>query len=111
MRGTITGWGKCLPPAILRNDEIAGFLETDDEWIRTRTGIAERRISHVGVIELATVAGARAMACAGVTADQIDAVILATTSPEILIPSSASRVQQALGIPEAASFDLNAGTR
>jgi 3-oxoacyl-[acyl-carrier-protein] synthase-3 len=109
MRGTITGWGKCLPPAVLSNNDIAGFLDTDDEWIRTRTGIAERRVSHVGVIELATVAGARAMACAGVTADQIDAVILATTSPEILIPNSASRVQQALGIPGASAFDLNAG--
>lgn len=109
MRGAITGWGKCLPPAVLTNQDIAGFLDTDDEWIRSRTGIHERRVSHVGVTQLAAVAGARAMACAGVIADNIDAVILATTSPEVLIPSTASRVQKALNIPHAAAFDLNAG--
>ena len=53
---TITGWGKCLPPAILRNADLATFLETDDEWIVTRTGIRERRISHVRLEELAWVA-------------------------------------------------------
>ena len=109
MRGVITGWGKCLPPAVLSNTDIAGFLDTDDEWIRTRTGISERRISHTGVSQLAAVAGSRALACAGVDASDIDAVILATTSPEILIPSTASRVQKILGIASASAFDLNAG--
>jgi 3-oxoacyl-[acyl-carrier-protein] synthase III len=109
MRGAITGWGKCLPPAVLTNQDIAGFLDTDDEWIRTRTGIHERRVSHVGVSQLGAVAGARAMACAGVGPADIDAVILATTSPEILIPSTASLVQNALNIPGAAAFDVNAG--
>jgi len=109
IRASITGWGKCLPPAVLSNDDIATFMDTDDEWIRTRTGIRERRISHVGVTDLATIAGAHALACSGLDASDIDAVILATTSPEIIIPSTASRVQANLGIPDAAAFDLNAG--
>jgi len=108
-KALITGWGKCLPPAVLSNSDIAEFMDTDDEWIRTRTGIEERRVAHVGVTEMATVAAERALACAGVAADDIDAVILATTSPDILIPSTASRVQAALGIESAAAFDLNAG--
>jgi len=109
MGALITGWGKCLPPAVLSNDDLAGFLDTSHDWIVTRTGIHERRISHVGVTELAAVAGARALACAGLEPDDIDAVMLATTSPEILIPSTASRVQARLNIESAAAFDLNAG--
>jgi len=105
----ITGWGKCLPPAILSNDDLAEFIDTDNEWIATRTGITERRVSHVGVTELAAVAGARALASAGLEPEDIDAVILATTSPEIIIPNTASRVQARLNIPNAAAFDLNAG--
>lgn len=61
----ITGWGKCLPPAVLSNEDLATFLDTDDEWITSRTGMKERRISHVDVSELAYVAAARALAAAG----------------------------------------------
>ena len=61
----ITGWGKCLPPAVLTNADIATFLETSDEWITSRTGIRERRVSHVPLGELMYVAVARALACAG----------------------------------------------
>ena len=61
----ITGWGKCMPPSVLSNADLATFLETDDEWITTRTGIHERRISHVSGIEMAHVPSARALACAG----------------------------------------------
>ena len=60
----VTGWGKCLPPAVLSNADLATFLDTSDEWIRTRTGIRERRISHVGLTELAEVAARRALAAA-----------------------------------------------
>ena len=67
-----------MPPAILSNDDLAKFLDTSDDWIVSRTGIQERRISHVGVTELAAVAGARALACAGLEPDDVDAVILAT---------------------------------
>ena len=61
----ITGWGKCLPPNILSNGDIATFIETNDEWISSRTGIRERRISHTSLNDLFHVAGARALACAG----------------------------------------------
>ncbi len=52
----ITGWGKCLPPAVLTNDDFASVIDTSDEWIRTRSGIAERRVSHVPNSDLAAVA-------------------------------------------------------
>ena len=56
----ITGWGKCMPPAVLTNDDFATVIETSDEWIRTRSGIAERRVSHVPNSDLAAVAALRA---------------------------------------------------
>ena len=62
----IIGWGKCLPPAILSNADLATFLDTSDEWILTRTGIRERRVSHVPLSEIGYVAAMRALACAGV---------------------------------------------
>ncbi len=104
----ITGWGKCLPPAILSNQDLSTFLETSDEWIRTRTGIENRRISHVETSDMATVAAQHAMACAGIEANDIDVVIVATCSPDSLIPNAASKVSQNLGIKAAAAFDLNA---
>ena len=64
----ITGWGKCMPPAVLTNADLASLLDTDDEWITSRTGIRERRVSHVTGIELSHVAAARALACAGLAA-------------------------------------------
>ncbi|USD44101.1 ketoacyl-ACP synthase III [Vibrio sp. SCSIO 43135] len=104
----ITGWGKCLPPAVLSNDDLSTFLDTSDEWIRTRTGIENRRISHVNTSELATVAAKHAIACAGLEAKDIDIVIVATCSPDSLLPNTASKVSQNLGIKTAAAFDLNA---
>lgn len=104
----ITGWGKCLPPAALSNHDLGTFLETSDDWIRSRTGIESRRISHVNTSELATVAAKQAIACAGIDASDIDCIIVATCSPDTLIPNIASKVQANLGIRTAASFDLNA---
>ena len=66
----ITGWGKCMPPAVLTNADLATFMETDDEWITSRTGIRERRVSHVTGVELAYVAAVRALACAGLDAER-----------------------------------------
>ncbi|MFM2587071.1 ketoacyl-ACP synthase III [Vibrio sp. TBV020] len=104
----ITGWGKCLPPATLSNEELSTFLETSDEWIRTRTGIENRRISHVNTSDMATVAAKHALACAGLTSEDVDLIIIATCSPDSLIPNTASKVAQNLGIKAAAAFDLNA---
>ncbi|NHI00101.1 ketoacyl-ACP synthase III [Oceanimonas sp. MB9] len=105
---TITGWGKCLPPAVLSNDDLSTFLDTSDDWIQSRTGIRARRISHVNTSTLATVAARHALAAAGLEASQIDGIILATASPDSLVPSAASAVQRNLGITSAAVFDLNA---
>ncbi|WP_418139285.1 ketoacyl-ACP synthase III [Oceanimonas smirnovii] len=104
----ITGWGKCLPPAVLSNDDLSTFLDTSDDWIQSRTGIRARRIAHVNTSDMATVAAQQALAAAGLEPTQIDGIILATASPDTLVPSAASAVQRNLGIPAAAVFDLNA---
>ncbi len=104
----ITGWGKCMPPAVLSNEDLASFLDTSDEWIRTRTGIRERRISHVLLSDLAAVAARHALAAAGIEGRDLDMIILATASPETLIPSASSRLQLLLGAKRAAVMDVNA---
>lgn len=103
----ITGWGKCMPPAQLTNDDLATFVETNDEWITTRTGIKARRISHVNTAELAALAAKRAMAAAGISAEEVDLIAIATSCPDTLIPNTASKVQQILGAKNAAAFDIN----
>lgn len=104
----ITGWGKCLPPAELTNQDLSTFIETSDEWIQTRTGIQSRRISHVNTSDLATVASQRALAAAGIEGQDLDLIIVATCSPDTLIPNIASKVQLNLGAKSAAAFDMNA---
>ncbi len=103
----ITGWGACMPPAVLSNADLSTFLETSDEWITSRTGMKERRISHVSAIEMSTVAAARALACAGLEASDVDLIIYGGVSNDELCPNSASGVQIALGATKAASIDLN----
>lgn len=103
----IVGWGKCLPPATLTNSDLSTFLDTNDDWISSRTGMRERRISNVPVGELAYVAAARAVACAGVAADAIDLIIVGSTLGDELAPNVASGVQLRLGATNAASMDLN----
>ena len=83
----ITGWGKCVPPAVLTNDEIATVFDTSDEWIRTRSGIRERRVSHVPGSDLAAVAAQRAMAAADINVDDVDLLIVATCTPDTVIPT------------------------
>ncbi len=108
-RAKITGWGKCLPPAVLTNDDLAKITDTSDEWITARTGIRERRISHVGTGELGRVAAERALACAGRTAEEINMIIFASATPDLLVPNTASRLQLSLGNNQAAAFDINSG--
>lgn len=103
----ITGWGKCMPPAVLDNEGLATFLETNDEWITTRTGIKERRISHVPMTVLSHIAAARALACAGVDAQEIDLIIVGTCSADEQVPNTASGVQFLLGAHNAAAMDVN----
>jgi 3-oxoacyl-[acyl-carrier-protein] synthase-3 len=104
---SITGWGDGMPPAVLTNEDLATFLDTSDEWITTRTGMKERRISHVSAIEMATLAASRALACAGLEAGDVDLIIYGGCSNEEAVPNSASGVQASLGATRAAAMDVN----
>ncbi|MFZ9708035.1 MAG: ketoacyl-ACP synthase III [Steroidobacteraceae bacterium] len=104
---SITGWGKCLPPAILTNGDIAQFLDTSDEWITTRTGISERRVSHVPLGEMAFVAAQRALACAGVSGSELDLIVFGTTTHDEQCPNMASGLQARLGADGCAAMDVN----
>ena len=103
----ITGWGKCMPPAVLDNAGLATFLDTTDEWITSRTGIKERRISHVPMTTLSHIAAARALACAGLDARDVDLIVLGTVSADEHVPNTASGVQILLGANNAAAMDIN----
>lgn len=104
----ITGWGKCLPPAVLSNHDLEQVADTTDEWISTRTGIKERRISHVETSDLAVVASRRALAAAGLETGDVDLIVFATCSGDSIIPSAAALLQEKLACTRAAAFDLNA---
>lgn len=105
----ITGWGKCIPPAVLTNDEIASVIDTSDEWIQSRSGIQERRISHMPCSDLAAVAARQAMDAADINVKDVDLLIVGTCTPDTVIPSTAAHVQRKIGADNAAVFDLNAG--
>ena len=96
-----------MPPAVLSNADLATFLDTDDEWITSRTGIHERRVSHVSGIEMAHVAAARALACAGLEAGDAELIIYGSCSNDEQVPNSASGVQFRLGALHAAAMDVN----
>jgi len=104
--GCISGWGIALPDKTITNEDLADRLGTADGWIAERTGIRERRVGGT-TGGLAAEAGSQAIARAGLTPADIDLVVLATTTPDMAIPASASFVQNALGITGGA-FDLNA---
>ncbi len=103
----ITGWGKCMPPATLTNADLSTFLDTNDEWITSRTGMKERRISHIPPSEMATIAARRALACAGLDPADLELIVYGSCSNDEQVPNSASGVQAALGAAKAASIDLN----
>jgi 3-oxoacyl-[acyl-carrier-protein] synthase III len=103
----ITGWGKCMPPAVLSNLDLATFLETDDAWITQRTGIRERRITHVLGTELAYVAAMRALACAGLAPTDLDLIVFGSCSAEEAVPNTASGLQFRLGAVNAGAMDVN----
>jgi len=107
---SITGIGSYMPEKILTNHDLEKMVETSDEWITTRTGIKERRISAKDEFtsDMAAKAAQRAMKMAGVTADQIDLVIVATITPDMPFPATACFVQQKIGAKRAAAFDLEA---
>jgi 3-oxoacyl-[acyl-carrier-protein] synthase-3 len=107
----IAGTGSFAPSTVLTNDDLAKRMETSDEWIRTRTGIRERRIAGPGenVSDMGAKAAAAALADAGLKATDIDLLIVATITPDVTMPAAACLIQNLLGVPTtAACFDLNA---
>jgi 3-oxoacyl-[acyl-carrier-protein] synthase III len=102
----VKGWGSALPEKVLTNADLAEMVDTSDEWIVERTGIRERRIGGT-TAGLATEAGQKAIATAGVDPASIDLLILATTTPDQQVPATASSVQHALGL-SCGAMDLNA---
>lgn len=110
LRSHIIGCGSYLPQRILTNAELAHQLETSDEWIVARTGIRQRHIAAEGELtsDLATTAAERALANAGVTASEVDLIIVATSTPDDTFPATATRVQAKLGSTHGAAFDLQA---
>jgi 3-oxoacyl-[acyl-carrier-protein] synthase-3 len=103
----ITGWGKCMPPSVLTNADLATFIDTDDEWIVSRTGMKERRVSHVSAIDMSIVAARRALACAGLEPKDVDLIVYGSCSNDEQVPNSASGVQVRLGAETAAAMDIN----
>jgi 3-oxoacyl-[acyl-carrier-protein] synthase-3 len=109
-RSQIVGWGSYLPERVITNDDLARRLDTSDEWIVQRTGIRERRVAAEGELcsDLAQKAAERALARAGIKADEIDLLVVATTTPDNTFPSTATKVQAKLGMTGGAAFDLQA---
>ena len=110
-RAKISGVGRFLPEYVLTNKELEKYVETNDEWIRTRTGISERRIlkdPDKATSYMAANAANEALEDAGVSAEEIDAIIVATVTPDYFFPASAALVQKRIGAKNAYGFDLSA---
>ena len=106
---TITGWGRCLPPTVLSNADLEAMMDTSDDWITVRSGIKERRVSHVEPSEMGAVAGRHALAAAGLDVGDIDLIVFASCTPDSIVPATAAHVHRLLEAPVAtAAFDLNA---
>ncbi|OHC74515.1 MAG: 3-oxoacyl-ACP synthase [Rhodospirillales bacterium RIFCSPLOWO2_12_FULL_58_28] len=106
----IIGCGSYLPDRILGNDELSSMVDTSDEWIVSRTGIRQRHIAADGQFtsDLAVKASSRALENAGISADEVDLIIVATTTPDNTFPSVATKVQAKLGLEKGAAFDIQA---
>lgn len=106
----VTGWGMSVPEQVLTNADLAKMVDTNDEWIRDRTGIRERRIASKSqtTASLATEAALNSLRMAKLPPNQIDLIIVATSSPEHVFPSTASTVQDKIGAETAGAFDLSA---
>ena len=109
-RATILGTGSAVPAKGLTNFDLERLVDTTDEWITTRTGISERRIASEGeyTSTFATLAAERAMAMAGITAEELDLIIVATITPDFPFPATACLVQHNLKATRAAAFDISA---
>ncbi len=110
MYARIVGTGSYLPEKILTNDDLSKFVDTSDEWIRDRTGIRQRHVAAEGQLtsDLALIAAQRALDAAGVKASEIDLIVVGTTTPDLIFPSTACILQHKLGANGCAAFDINA---
>lgn len=110
IRAGVIGTGSALPERILTNADLEKMVDTNDEWIVTRTGIRERRIAekHEATSDYALLACQRALDAAGVVASEVDMVLCATVTPDMMFPATASIVQHKIGATKAAAFDLSA---
>ena len=110
LRSQIIGCGAYLPERIVTNNDLAARLDTSDEWIRQRTGIAERRVAADGELtsDLAVRAAQRALSDAGLSGSDLDLIVLATATPDNTFPATATKVQAQLGMHRGAAFDVQA---
>ena len=110
IRSVVVGTGSALPKHVMSNDEISRIVDTSDDWIRERTGIRSRHIAGEGETtrSLAVAAARAALDQAGMKPDEIDLVILATSTPDNTFPATATQVQADLGIHQGAAFDMQA---
>jgi 3-oxoacyl-[acyl-carrier-protein] synthase-3 len=108
---SITGLGCHVPERVITNDELSTMMDTNDEWIRERTGIRERRIAapEEALSDLCLPACTDALEQAGLDASEIDLIIVATVTPDMAFPSTAAILADRLGAPDAAAYDLSAG--
>lgn len=106
----IAGTGSYLPEKVLTNDDLAKMVDTSDEWIAARTGIRERHVAAEGetTSDLGYQAALRALEAAGVAADEIDLIVVGTTTPDLIFPSTACLIQHKLGVAGCPAFDVNA---
>ncbi len=109
-RSVVLGCGSYLPSRVLTNSELSRMVDTSDEWIAQRTGIRERHIAAEGetTSDMGLAAARAALAAAGVDAQSIDLIVLATSTPDNTFPASAVQIQAGLGITQGAAFDLQA---
>jgi 3-oxoacyl-[acyl-carrier-protein] synthase-3 len=109
-RAHVTGWGRYAPAQVLTNADLEKLVDTSDEWIRTRTGIRERRVAAANetTASMGAVAGLRAIHTAGIRPDDIDLILLATLTPDYWMPSTAALVKEAIGNTKATAFDVMA---
>ena len=110
IRSRIAGTGSYLPPRVMTNDDFAKRLDTSDAWIRERTGIASRHIADEKQTssDLALEASKRALEAAGVKASELDLIVVATSTPDFVFPSTACLLQAKLGVKGSAAFDVQA---